>query len=134
MYSNHTLTNLGVREFIRDNDGDVFDLHSRDEMNDILLFESLRLNMKSNKSLVVRRKIFWSHILGDLNIEEFSIVASAIPCALAWFGNGSNETRVNIFQCNNLQGQHAVLGAARLDAIYRILRSSGILFNEESRV
>ena len=48
-----------------------------------LLRASLQLNRSSDKTLIVRHKILWSHTQGNLNLGDSSIITGAMSCILA---------------------------------------------------
>ena len=71
IHSNHTLHDMslpftGVIYALEDDDID-------------LLNQSLHLNCISNEMLIVRHKILWSHVRGNLNLGDSSIVTHAMP-------------------------------------------------------
>ena len=125
--SNHTLENVGY-----------LSADYKKAMNRALgvdaanLFRScLRLNERSNKQMVTRIKIIWSHARGGLNLGESSIVAGVMPRILSWFGDDSNETNANLIQYHDPPLPKAKIGGIRLDSFYRILRSRPELCTNE---
>ena len=144
MDSNHTLHALQSPD--ENDELDDIDSHGYEQDESFLGFDganllkaSLKLNINSNKMMVARRKILWSHARGDLNIGESSIATGAMPRILAWFGNGLDETvqyhEPPLFDAKSevsLSNIETRVDTARLDSIYRILRAvpqSNLLLN-----
>ena len=75
MNSNHDLFHLGMPAA----DLEKAAGHVLGVDNDNLLRASLKLNVKSNKILVKRRKILWGHAHGNFNIGDSSFDAGAMP-------------------------------------------------------
>lgn len=124
MESNHSLNDLGMLP--TDLINGVIPALGVDGTN--LLRESLCMNRTSNKMLVARRKILWSHARGNLNLGDSSITNGAMPPILAWIGNDSNETHVNLIQYHRPSLPKAMIDTIRLDSFYRILRSMPDLY------
>ena len=94
--SNHTLNYLGC--FCADRKKIVIRALGVDNAN--LLRTSLTMNTTSNKILVARRKILWSHARGNLNRGDSSVVTGAVPHILAWTGNDLNENNEDMNEYN----------------------------------
>lgn len=117
--SNHSLNDLGMLP--TDLINGVIPSLGVDDTN--LLRESLCMNRTSNKMLVARRKILWSHARGDLNLGDSPITNGAMPRILAWIGNDSNETHVNLIQYHRPSLPKAKFDTFRLDSVFRIFWS-----------
>mmetsp|Transcript_3627 Transcript_3627/g.6813 ORF Transcript_3627/g.6813 Transcript_3627/m.6813 type:complete len:454 (+) Transcript_3627:76-1437(+) len=118
--SNHTLHDLGMQLLACDRET-VDDALGADNGN--LLRASLELNRSSDKTMVARCKIIWSHARGDFNIGNSSIAAGAYPRVLAWIGNCLNEDNNNIIQYHEPPLSKAAVDTIRLNAMYRIITS-----------
>ena len=127
MESNHTLNYLGISP------ADLVERVGRgvgvDDVN--LLRSSLQINYTSNKMLVARRKILWSHVRGDLNIGKSSIATGTMYRILTWIGDDSNQTNANLIQYHDPPLPKARIDTVRLGAMYRILRSRPSICNSE---
>lgn len=111
--SNHTLWWLG----------DITHAIGADDNH--LLRASLELNGNvSDKSLVARHKILWSHARGDINIgEEPSIAVGVMPRILAWMGDDSIESNASLIQYQIPLLPKATIDIIRLGSFYRSIRS-----------
>ena len=103
---------------------DVEALHRALGINDAnLISASLKLNNSYDKTMIVRRKILWSHAWGHLNIGDSSIITGAMHRIIAWIGDCSNESDANLIQYHMPPLPKGTVAAVRLDAIYRIVQS-----------
>ena len=121
--SNHTLCSLG--------DANPFDhgflsqtfVHvlGADDAN--FLNALLRLNRNSDKALVLKHKLIWSHIQGRSNIGDYPLVAGLMPQVLACFSAFPNEVDALFLYPHQPRPSDLELAVMRLQAMFRILRS-----------
>ena len=110
--SNHTLRALA------DDKGQLMlEAHDRN-----LLWASLKLNRTYDKKAVVRQKLLWSHLKGDLNAGESAVVAHALLPDLTRAVDEDAERLLQSFRHDSPLPAPA-FEATRLGAVFRILRS-----------
>jgi len=85
----------------------------------------INLNADTNKELVIRQKIIWSHTMRQgLNIGESSIPTGVLPEVIAWFGDDDpNRDNGHIIQYHEPPLPYETIRVVRLNSIYRIARS-----------
>ena len=121
--SNHTLCSLG--------DANPFDhgfpsqtfvgVLGAEDAN--FLDALLALNGNSDKTLVVKHKLIWSHIQGRSNIGDCPLVAGLMPQVLACFSAFPNEVDALFLHPHQPRPSDLELAVMRLEAMFRILRS-----------
>jgi len=136
MESNQTIQNVGIP---------VYEMYEVDALKRALgvdsanlFLASLNMNAGTNKVLVERHQVLWSHAVvrigGKINLgDDPSIPMGVMHRILSWFGGGndneinstnSNGTNdANFFQYHRPSFSTARIGTMRLDSIHRIFRS-----------
>ena len=123
--SNYTLCSLG-------NANQTFvDMLGADDAN--FLDALLRLNGNSDKRLVLKRKLIWSHIRGRTNIGDCPsaqdpLVTSLMPQVLACFSDFPNEADALFLYRHQPQPSDLELAVMQLEAMFRTLRIRPDLF------
>ena len=123
--SNYTLCSLG-------NANQTFvDMLGADDAN--FLDALLRLNGNSDKRLVLKRKLIWSHIQGRSNIGDCPsaqdpLVTSLMPQVLACFSDFPNEADALFLYRHQPQPSDLELAVMQLEAMFRTLRIRPDLF------
>jgi len=125
--SNHTLEDLNltaIGPFSRP----LMLMNSIDDRN--LLHACLKLN-KSSRSIpmIIKQKIIWGLVKGDLNIEDHSIPTVVIPTIMAWFSSSKTGTKI---QYHNPPLSQEKLDIARINTVYHIFKSMPYLVSEAS--
>ena len=121
--SNHTLCSLGdANPFDHGFESQTF-VHvlGADDAN--FLNALLRLNRNSDKALVLKHKLIWSHIQGRSNIGDYPLVAGLMPQVLACFSAFPNEVDALFLYPHQPRPSDLELAVMRLQAMFRILRS-----------
>ena len=119
MESNHTVSclNMPCSERVEDSLAKALGFHDAN-----LLCTSLIMNSNDDKMVVVRRKMLWSHVRGNLNLGDSIIESAAMPLILAWIGKWPDESNAHHMQCQDLPLHMVMNDTTRLDSFYRLLR------------
>ena len=79
--------------------------------------------------MIIKQKIIWGMVKGDLNIEDHSIPTVVIPTIMAWFSSNKTGTKI---QYHNPPLSQKKLDIARLNTVYHIIKSMPYLVSEAS--
>ena len=135
--SNHTLCSLGdANPFGHQLESQNF-VHvlGADDAN--FLEALLRLNGNSDKTLVLKHKLIWSHIqgrsnIGDCPLAQDPLVTSLMPQVLACFSDFPNEADALFLYRHQPQPSDLELAVMRLEAMFVTLRIRPDLFQAGS--
>lgn len=133
LQSNHTLHNLGVQILAHDRESVNLALGT-DNAN--LLRTALEVNRSSNKTVVARCKLIWSHVGGNVNIGGAEIESLAMPEIIAWFSDDAKNMNpgAELVQYYDPPLQKGRIDAIRLSAIYSIVRTRPDFFLSTDQV